>query len=64
MKCNIGGADRIIRAIIGTAIAAAGIYYESWWGLIALIPLVTAAVSFCGLYEILKISTCKVHKEG
>ncbi len=64
MKCNMGGTDRAIRAAIGVVIAGAGIYYESWWGLLALIPLITAAISFCGLYEILKISTCKDHKAG
>lgn len=62
MKCNVGGVDRLIRAAIGTLIAAAGIYYESLWGLLAVIPLVSAAISFCSLYEILKISTCKEHK--
>ncbi len=59
MTCNIGTTDRIIRLVIGVAIAALGFYYKSWWGLLAIIPLATAALGFCGLYVPLKISTIK-----
>jgi hypothetical protein len=59
MTCNMGTTDRIIRLVIGAAIAAAGFYFKSWWGLLAVIPLATAALGFCGLYVPLKISTIK-----
>lgn len=59
---NIGGADRLVRAIIGTVILAAGIHYESWWGLIGLLPLITGAFNFCPLYHILGFSTCRCDK--
>jgi hypothetical protein len=62
MTCNIGTTDRIIRLVIGVAIAALGFYYKSWWGLLAIIPLATAALGFCGLYVPLKISTIKKKK--
>jgi fatty acid desaturase len=62
MTCNMGTTDRIIRVIIGVAIAALGFYYKSWWGLLAIIPLATAALGFCGLYVPLKISTIKKKK--
>jgi hypothetical protein len=58
MKKNIGQTDTIIRIIIGLGIGAAGWYYESWLGLIALVPLLTALTGFCGLYALLGISTC------
>jgi hypothetical protein len=64
MTCNIGKADRIIRLIVGVAIAVLGFYFKSWWGLLALIPLLTAAVGFCPLYVPFKISTVKKKKEG
>jgi hypothetical protein len=64
MTCNMGTADRVIRLVIGVAIAALGFYYKSWWGLLAIIPLATAALGFCGLYVPLKISTIKKKKEG
>jgi len=44
MTCNMGGGDRIFRAIVGIAVLAAGYYFQSWWGLIGLIPLGTALV--------------------
>ena len=56
---NIGSADRVIRTIIGVAAVAAGIAFHSWWGLLAALPLVTAAVGFCPLYSLLRISTNK-----
>ena len=39
MTCNMGRGDRIFRGILGIAILVAGLYYQSWWGLIGLIPL-------------------------
>lgn len=62
MTCNVGKTDRIIRVIIGVVIAALGFYFKSWWGLLAIIPLLTAALGFCGLYVPLKISTVKKKK--
>jgi hypothetical protein len=58
MKKNIGTTDKVIRFVIGLGIAAAGIYFQSWWGLLAIIPIATALISFCGLYTLLGISTC------
>ena len=59
MKCNVGKPDKIIRWVIGIVIAALGLYYKSWWGLLALIPILTAILGFCALYIPLKINTCK-----
>jgi hypothetical protein len=56
---NIGNTDRIVRIILGVAIAALGIVFKSWLGLIAIIPLATAAVSTCPLYLPFGISTRK-----
>jgi hypothetical protein len=64
MTCNVGKTDKIIRVIIGLAIAVLGFYFKSWWGLLAIIPLLTAALGFCGLYVPLKISTIEKKKEG
>ena len=56
---NIGRTDRIIRIVVGLLIGAFGIIHQSWWGLLAILPLGTAAFSFCGLYKLLGISTCE-----
>jgi hypothetical protein len=57
MKCNMGKGDRIFRGIVGIALLAVGYYFKSWWGLIGLIPLGTALVSFCPLYVPFRINT-------
>jgi len=59
MKQNIGNTDKIIRIVLGIVIAALGYYYKSWWGLIAVIPFLTAIISFCPIYPIFGISTKK-----
>ncbi len=58
MNRNVGGIDRGLRAIAGIVAIAAGLYYQSWWGAIGLVPLVTALVGWCPLYPILGIRTC------
>jgi len=57
MKCNVGKTDRVIRIIIGLVIIALGFYFNSWWGIVGLIPLLTGIVKWCPLYIPFKIST-------
>lgn len=59
MQCNIGKTDRVIRLIAGLAIIAAGIYYQSWWGAIGIVPLLTGTLRWCPPYQLLGISTNK-----
>ncbi|HVO38687.1 MAG TPA: DUF2892 domain-containing protein [Spirochaetia bacterium] len=54
---NMGSVDRVIRAVIGVAAVVVAVTFQSWWGLLAALPLVTAAVGFCPLYALLRIST-------
>lgn len=55
---NIGSADRILRIIIGLAVLGAGYYYHSWWGLVGLVPLLTATFRVCPAYLPFGLSTC------
>ena len=57
MKLNIGKADRIIRIALGLVIGALGIAFKSWWGLLGIVLLATAAVGTCPLYLPFGIST-------
>ena len=59
MKKNMGTADRVIRALIGVAIIVIGIIFQSWWGLLGIIPLLTTLMGSCPLYMPFKISTVK-----
>jgi len=62
MKKNLGSADRALRAIFGIALLGYGLYAQTWWGALGLIPLATSAVGVCGLYLPFGLSTCKVEK--
>jgi hypothetical protein len=64
MKKNVGKVDKTIRIILGVLIGAAGVYFNTWWGLIGLIPLLTGIFGTCGLYIPFGISTCKTKTAG
>jgi len=36
-----------------------GLYFQSWWGVIGLVPLLTGLFRFCPLYKMLGMNTCK-----
>ena len=59
MKKNVGTSDRAVRVVAGLAIVAAGFYYQSWWGAIGLVPILTAIVGWCPAYLPLGISSCR-----
>lgn len=58
MKPNVGGIDRILRILVGLGLLGAGYYYQSWWGLVGLLPLLTGFVRFCPAYLPFGLSTC------
>ena len=62
MKVNVGSLDRITRIVLGLAIIGAGVYFESWFGLIGVVPLVTASLGWCPLYLPFGLSTCRKSK--
>lgn len=65
MKKNMGGADRIIRILIAAVVAY--LYYagiiSGTLGIVLLVLagifLLTSLVSFCPLYTIFGVKTCK-----
>jgi hypothetical protein len=59
MKCNVGKIDKSVRVIVGIGIIVIGIYFQSWWGAIGVIPIFTAAIGWCPAYLPFGISTCK-----
>lgn len=62
MKQNVGNIDRALRLTAGIVIVGAGVYFQSWWGLIGLVPLFTGTTRWCPAYLPFGISTCKVEK--
>ncbi len=59
MKTNVGGADKVIRVVLGLLIIVLGIVYKSWWGLVGVLVLATGLLNFCWLYLPFGISTRK-----
>ena len=58
MKVNEGNLDRIIRVVLGLIIIGIGIYNQSCWGAVGLLPLLTGLMGYCALYSVLGINTC------
>lgn len=59
MKCNVGGFDRKLRIVVGLAIIAIGLYYQTWWGLVGVVPLLTGSIGRCPAYLPFGLSTAK-----
>jgi hypothetical protein len=59
MKCNVGTTDRLLRIIAGLVVAILGVWFNSWWGLVGLVPIATGLFKFCPLYFPFKFSTVK-----
>lgn len=59
MKKNVGSIDRGIRVMAGLVVIGIGVYYQNWWGLLGLLPLLTATIGWCPAYLPFGLSTCK-----
>lgn len=56
---NIGSLDRGLRGALGVALLSLTVIGpQTMWGLVGLIPLLTAMAGWCPLYSLLGISTC------
>jgi hypothetical protein len=58
MKTNVGKTDKMIRLFLALAIGAAGVYFQSWWGAVAFVPLLTGLINWCPLYSVFGINSC------
>lgn len=59
MKKNVGKYDKVIRYFLTALIFGIAHYHKSWWGVLGIIPLLTAYFNFCPLYRIIGWSTSK-----
>lgn len=60
MQHNVGSLDRTLRIIVGLVlIAMVFVGPHTPWGWIGLIPLATALVNWCPLYQVLGLRTNK-----
>lgn len=60
MTQNVGGLDRLIRALVGLALISLVFWGPATpWGWIGLIPLATAVIGWCPPYSLFGWSTCR-----
>ncbi len=66
MKFEVNEAwwDRALRAAAGVALIAWGWSAQSWWGLIGVLLLFTAATGHCSIYSPFGIDTRKLFRKG
>lgn len=63
MKCNVGKTDRLFRIILGIVIILAGVYFQSWWGAVGLVLILTGSIRWCPAYLPFGFSTCEDDKK-
>jgi len=57
MEKNMGQKDRAVRAFAGVIMLVYGVVFQNLVGIVGLIPLVTAIIGYCPLYEILGVTS-------
>jgi len=58
---NEGTIDRVLRVGLGVAlIALVFVGPQTPWGWLGLVPLLTGLVSFCPLYRLVGVNSCKL----
>ncbi len=57
MKANVGSYDCAVRFVAGCLALLVGNHYLSWWGLVGVVPILTAMVGFCPMYLLFGLDT-------
>lgn len=61
---NVGSIDKVLRIVVGLAlISLVFIGPKTLWGLVGLVPLLTAIFGFCPAYALLGIRTCPANSK-
>ena len=64
MNTNVGGIDRIVRAVIGIALIIWALAGGPVWAWIGVVPLATSLFKFCPLYTLIGFNSCAAKKDG
>ncbi len=64
MKINVGGADRILRIVVGLALILLVLTGQiGAWGWIGVVPLATGLFRMCPLYSVFGMNTCPLSQK-
>ncbi len=59
MPRNIGTVDRLLRLVLGLGLLSlVFVGPQTLWGLLGLVPLLTAVVGYCPAYSLVGLNTC------
>lgn len=59
MKKNVGSIDKVLRIVLGLGLIGFAVITKNWWGIIGIVPLLTALINYCPVYSLLKVSTAQ-----
>ncbi len=63
MKANVGKTDKVIRIVLSLLLFSSFFILKGdlrYIALVGLVPLLTGMVSFCPLYKVLGINSCRI----
>ena len=64
MKVNVGGADRILRIVVGLALILLALSGQiGAWGWVGVVPLATGLFRMCPLYSVFGMNTCPLSQK-
>ncbi|MBS2038932.1 DUF2892 domain-containing protein [bacterium] len=58
LSLNVGGADRMLRILLGLALIALALFGGKVWGWVGVVPLLTGIFRFCPAYLPFGFKTC------
>jgi len=53
----------MIRIVAGVVIILLGFYFQSWWGAVGIVPILTGTFRWCPAYIPFGFSTCEADKK-
>jgi hypothetical protein len=67
MKANVGGIDKVVRLVAAVALFSLFFLLEGnarLFGLVGIVPLATALLSWCPLYSLIGVNTCPMKRSA
>jgi hypothetical protein len=67
MKANVGGIDKVVRLVAAVALFSLFFVLEGnarLFGLVGIVPLATALLSWCPLYSLIGVNTCPMKRSA
>jgi hypothetical protein len=59
MEQNVGNVDKVVRVLLAIVFVVLGLTVSYWFFILTVILLFTVFTSFCALYKVVGINTCK-----